>query len=209
MSMWIKILFSYLVLPTFLAIGVYGCSNKYLRFTEKRPVSSIECAECHPEIYDEWKQSHHAEAWNRKSYAKILSETGTVVCWSCHAPVVYSPTRTEKPPLRESNIVEGVNCTACHAEKCPHIQLIDPSFSKKDADDHSLKKDSAKICGACHETTYLEWERYVQKASARSRSKSCVQCHMIRSSNSTKILDNCSGMIVTYKYTYIYINEIE
>lgn len=168
-------LFHRLSVPILLAALAFSCTSDeiFLSFTRKRPVTSRECGVCHPQIHEEWASSPHARAWSRESYSTILALTDTVACWACHAPVIFSPQEGSKPDLRESNLIEGVNCTACHADICPNVHVTDAE-ALSDVLDSPWKQQSSSLCGTCHIGTYEQWVVYA----ADPGSLNCVECHM-------------------------------
>jgi hypothetical protein len=163
------------VVQILIAALVFSCTSDeiFLSFSRKRPVSSRECGVCHEQIFAEWSSSFHALAWARESYTEILALTDTVACWACHAPVVYSPREGFKPDLRESNLMEGVNCTACHADICPNVQVTDAEALSSMLDG-PWQQQSSRLCGTCHISTYEQWLEYAEEPG----SLTCVECHM-------------------------------
>jgi len=156
-----------------------GCKQEFfLRFHSEQPVSSKACAKCHIDIYEEWEPSSHAAAWVSEAFLYSLSETGTVVCWGCHAPRAYLPSHKGRPVLRGSNLIEGVNCTACHTIGCSHITVIDADIPEDEEDDRDTIESSTQPCSACHEGTYSQWLEYFKKKEGITDLKTCVECHM-------------------------------
>ncbi len=94
-----------------------------------RHVSSEVCANCHQDIYRQWKGSMHAnstalsdpihgtfyrqEAGDPTEEGVIHKQSGTFpVCLQCHAPnaAIDKTTKLDAKPA----YTEGVNCVACH-----------------------------------------------------------------------------------------------
>lgn len=89
------------------------------------------CANCHGEIYREWKQSAHAHSATNPRFLHLLAGSdgkapvqknwnalaehplGASVCASCHAPTLPSPTFDD---VREAQGVarSGIHCDFCH-----------------------------------------------------------------------------------------------
>ena len=128
------------------------------------------CADCHAEIYREWKESRHFHAWTSEKF-RLESENHTKTkCLSCHAPHQVDPDK--KPTLRVEFKEDGVSCVACHFKEetksihgplkvwsPPHPSKQDPSYLR------------SNFCASCHQQTYKEWK--VAKVE-----KSCQSCHM-------------------------------
>ncbi len=92
-------------------------------------VSSKVCAECHEDIYDQWKGSMHAQSTALKDpihgtfYKKVIGDPhkeGVLtkkgkypVCLKCHVPNMAKDKKTKI----DSKVAyeEGVNCVACHS----------------------------------------------------------------------------------------------
>ncbi len=128
------------------------------------------CADCHAQIYEEWKKSRHFHAWTSEQF-RLESENYTKTkCLSCHAPHQVDPDK--KPLLRAEFRHDGVSCVACHFKeetKSMHGPLkvwSPPHPSKQD-----LSYTKSNFCAGCHQETYKEWK--VAKVE-----KSCQQCHM-------------------------------
>jgi Cytochrome c554 and c-prime len=162
------------------------------------------CGKCHQEIYEEWKTSIHAQAfedpffqayWNRDKH--------TWVCLNCHAPLEnQQPTvikdiprgRVERAPQADNRHYdaayerEGVTCAACHVRDgvilgpfddsaAPHPTAFDPAFR------------TTQVCYRCHSVvsgpaqfynggpcgTYTEYEG---KFFMKERGMICQSCHM-------------------------------
>jgi hypothetical protein len=162
------------------------------------------CGACHKDIYEEWKSSIHAGAYEDPFFhAYWVKDKRIWVCLNCHSPLEnQQPTlikdiprgRVEKAPQTVNAAYdpeyqkEGVTCAACHVRDgvilgpyddsvAPHPTQFDPSFR------------TAQICYRCHNVvsgpaqfynvgpcgTYAEYEgRYFMK----ERGMICQSCHM-------------------------------
>ena len=95
-------------------------------------VSSEVCANCHNDIYKQWKQSMHAqstaladpihgafyqqEVGSPTEEGQVHKKSGTFpVCLQCHAPNAAKDKTTKLDALPAYS--EGVNCVACHTLK--------------------------------------------------------------------------------------------
>lgn len=190
---------------------IFGLRDDYAHAIpyQKTPVgletlSAEECGTCHREIYEEWKTSIHAHAYDDPFFQAYWKRDGNVwVCLNCHSPLEnQQPTLIESIPRdRVERAVEvpnprydaeyqheGVTCAACHVRDgviygpfddsvAPHPTNFDPAFR------------TTGICYRCHNVvsgpfqfyqvgpcgTYAEAEgEYFIK----ERGYTCQTCHM-------------------------------
>jgi hypothetical protein len=162
------------------------------------------CGQCHREIYDEWKTSIHARAYDDPFFQAYWKKDKNIwVCLNCHTPLEnQQPTlvreiprgRVEKavelpnPHFDAEYQKESVTCAACHVRDgvilgpfedsaAPHPTKFDPSFR------------TAQVCSRCHNVvsgpaqfynvgpcgTYAEYEG---KYFMQERGFICQSCHM-------------------------------
>jgi hypothetical protein len=156
-----------------LSLALVSCEKLETVFVEEdllqRPPSK-RCADCHAEIFKEWKKSRHYHAWRSENF-RLQSENYTKTkCLSCHAPHQVDPDK--KPLLRAEFKEDGVGCVACHFKeetRSMHgpLKVWSPPHPSKQ--DFSYLKSN--FCAGCHRETFKEWKR------ARVE-KSCQECHM-------------------------------
>lgn len=218
MSKWWKLLFG--------AIGVAAAA--YFYYTEIKPVvifglrddyahaipfqnppnglvslKAEACGQCHREIYEEWKTSIHAHAYEDPFFQAYWKKDKNIwVCLNCHTPLEnQQPTlikdiprgRVEKaveepnPHYDAEYQKESVTCAVCHVRDgvilgpfddavAPHPTKYDPKFR------------TAELCYRCHNVvsgpaqfynvgpcgTYAEYEgKHWQE-----RGFICQSCHM-------------------------------
>lgn len=162
------------------------------------------CAECHQEIYQEWKTSMHAHAYQDPFFQAYWKRDDNIwVCLNCHTPLenqqptligdiprgrVEKATHIPNPNYDPDYQQEGVTCAACHVRDgvilgpyddsaAPHPTQFDPSFR------------TAQVCYRCHNVvsgpaqfynvgpcgTYAEYEG---KFFMKERGMTCQSCHM-------------------------------
>jgi hypothetical protein len=162
------------------------------------------CGTCHREIYDEWKASIHAKAFDDPFFQAYWKRDHNIwVCLNCHTPLEnQQPTLiTEIPRGRVEKAIqepnphydpayqkEAITCAACHVRDgviygpfddsaAPHPTKFDPSFR------------TAQVCYRCHNVvsgpaqffnvgpcgTYAEYEG---KYFMQERGFICQTCHM-------------------------------
>ena len=162
------------------------------------------CGACHRDIYEEWKTSIHAHAYEDPFFQAYWRKDGKVwVCLNCHTPLEnQQPTLIRSIPrgrvedaVQEPNPhydpdyqIESVTCAACHVRDgvilgpyddsvAPHPTQFDPSFR------------TAQVCYRCHSVvsgpfqfynvgpcgTYAEYEG---KFFMQEKGFICQTCHM-------------------------------
>ena len=175
------------------ALGIVGCIGigTYVFYTELRPVvifglrddfahaipfqdvpegidslRAESCGKCHQEIYDEWKSSMHARAFDDPFFQAYWKRDDNIwICLNCHTPLenqqpelitsiprdrvekaVKMPNPNYDPAFRH----EGVTCAACHVRDgvilgpyedsdAPHPTMYDPIYRSMD------------MCYRCHQ----------------------------------------------------------
>jgi Cytochrome c554 and c-prime len=162
------------------------------------------CGTCHREIYEEWKTSIHAKAFEDPFFQAYWKKDKNIwVCLNCHTPLEnQQPTLiTDIPRERVEKAVqepnphydpayqkESITCAACHVRDgvilgpfddsaAPHPTKFDPAFR------------TAQVCYRCHNVvsgpaqfynvgpcgTYAEYEG---KYFMQERGFICQSCHM-------------------------------
>jgi hypothetical protein len=181
---------SYLAL-SLISLFLTSCEKGLELFQEKdlleRPTSK-RCAECHENIYNQFKESRHAMSWISPEFKRGSENYSKEKCLSCHAP--YEITINEKPKLRDVHREDGVNCVACHFRDStksmhgPYNVFSPPHPSTQD-----LTYTKAEICSGCHQETYKQWKMV-------STDKNCQQCHMPAEKES---------LIQKFPFTYMHL----
>src|SRR3989339_1025749 len=96
-------------------------------------LSAKECGACHQEIYQEWAQSMHAQAWTDPYYQVDLAFDGDQqICLNCHIPLEnqqenlvmgfrdaerFDPILQPNPNFDKALQQEGVTCVVCHLQE--------------------------------------------------------------------------------------------
>lgn len=143
--------------------------------------AATECADCHPQHYDEWLGSSHAYAvvdpvfWaaNEQSYASNGIEN---FCITCHAPIAdvtdATPTaHATEPSELVTPSADGVSCVVCH-------RIYDVTNGIKqltDCEDHYFGPISDPA-GAPHGA---------ERVAAYDMAAFCTPCHDVNISNET------------------------
>ncbi len=192
-------------------VVIFGLREDYARPIPHQAVpkgieslSAESCGQCHREIYEEWKSSIHAYAYEDPFFQAYWRKDQNIwVCLNCHTPLenqqptligaiprgrveraVQEPNPRYDPELQQ----EAVTCAACHVRDgviwgpyddsaAPHPTGFDPGFR------------TVQVCYRCHNVvsgpaqfynvgpcgTYAEYEgRYYMQ----ERGLICQSCHM-------------------------------
>ncbi|MGD9898854.1 MAG: multiheme c-type cytochrome [Calditrichaceae bacterium] len=174
--------------------------------------TSLDCAQCHSRIYEDWSRSMHALSTPDKDilYQKMMNWAiddtkgkAAGLCKKCHMPFEES-TLTKNP----------VDCIYCHSmeNSAGRILLSKTKYSAHDNDQSEYHKIEARdhfkngqLCMVCHSKlvnamdvdiciTGIEYE------SSGNNAKSCQSCHMplVTGSNSDDL--SSSGMISQHSF---------
>lgn len=138
--------------------------------------SSEVCSYCHVDIYNSWKHSLHALAYDnpifmtayRHAYLETKGEAKEY-CLKCHTPTIYDTgdTDVELPLTRE-----GITCDFCHTVEDVDLSNIKEPFKldvggEKRAAMRQFKRPYVDTPGA-HVATYTKWF---------NKSELCAPCH--------------------------------
>jgi hypothetical protein len=162
------------------------------------------CGQCHREIYEEWKTSIHARAYDDPFFQAYWKKDKHIwVCLNCHTPLenqqptlikdiprgrVEQASQEPNPHYDSAYQKEAITCAACHVRDgvilgpyddsaAPHPTQFDPGFR------------TTQVCYRCHNVvsgpaqfynvgpcgTYAEYEG---KFFMQERGFICQSCHM-------------------------------
>lgn len=140
-----------------------------------------DCERCHQEIYREWENSAHAQAWQSAAFQRASAQGRAKECASCHASAPIDPETA--PALRALHRAEGVTCITCHLSTAPDakpLTMRGPVARSLPVDVHPVIEGdefyrSSTLCGKCHESVYREWQTATV---SEKEPKTCQNCHM-------------------------------
>ena len=135
------------------------------------------CAQCHSEIYDEWRRSAHASAYTRKEFQLAAGQHKETDCLRCHVPASLDTLTSQ--PVRTGQLDEGVNCESCHLTGGAYAapKLFSPYANHEMVERPELA--TSEFCGRCHEAIFKQWSAIVvQDAETDKDKKTCQDCHM-------------------------------
>ena len=167
-------------------------------------LSAQTCGACHQELYKEWQQTVHSQAWIDPQYQAEIGKSGNRwLCLNCHTPLLVQQDfwpvglvddDVERPLLRKNSSYdatfrdEGITCAACHVDNgaivgpgltdsvAPHPVKVDPEFGSGD------------LCRRCHDAqaTYpgknfictFETGLEYDAGTYADDGENCTTCHM-------------------------------
>lgn len=115
------------------------------------------CRGCHPEEFEAWSNTTHANASFDPVFQVYLQQVKKPgECFACHATGYDTNTG--------QFVLAGVTCEACHGPYRPEHPQESMTIAR-----------SAEFCGNCHPTTLSEWEtsRHGQVG------VTCIDCHEV------------------------------
>lgn len=175
------------VLPTLIAlagaaIGVFVLLKLVQppEVVEQRgPMTSQDCAECHPAVFAEWQDSHHAFAYENPEVRKLSNDFRNEECLACHAPrpvLDFEP--GERVLARAADRGSGVDCLSCHQGPSGGMatSTLSPNSSAPCQPYHETRMASVEHCASCHNQhgTIDQWHA----SPAHLKGENCLHCHM-------------------------------
>ena len=127
--------------------------NKQMPHAGGTPSSA--CGQCHKAIYEECRQSPHANAFMNPEYVAATRQHRERECLRCHVPM--SLDRLDQAPVRDKFHEEGVNCESCHLRDGTYVapKLFTAHAPHRMAEDPVLYK--SHFCGRCHRAALDQW----------------------------------------------------
>jgi len=147
--------------------------------------NDFNCSDCHPENWDGWSLTKHAQA-----YPDLMAGFNRDSCEPCHAtgagvPSIYPSTGYD--PLTNLPVyLQNVTCQTCHGPASAHESA---SFAQKQSVIGLVLNSS--LCGACHYSeqglsgthhpTYSEWQvsghNTTTSLPSYVKRPACASCH--------------------------------
>tara|TARA_B100001123_G_scaffold226926_1_gene255360 strand:- start:4534 stop:6297 length:1764 start_codon:yes stop_codon:yes gene_type:complete len=169
-------------------------------FSEDSYPSAFQCANCHEQIFEEWRSSSHAYASISPMFHKFeqainnLAPTIGSFCVRCHATVGTQMGEPRELPLWERSQVarEGVTCITCHRVSETYLRvngerhivpgnIFQPVYGPYDGSGVDAVVDEA----SAYRVATNESERGNQihteaiEFSPISKSEFCIGCHQV------------------------------
>jgi len=140
------------------------------------------CGTCHKTIYNEWKNSRHAQSWTSETF-RLASENYTKQeCLPCHAPELLLKTGFDRQPdLRDEVRDLGVTCIVCHQDPTANEWTMHGPYAVDSPGHKSVENPAfatADTCAPCHGQK-AEFDQYHpwKESSFGQSGFTCQVCH--------------------------------
>lgn len=140
---------------------------------------SLECAECHADVYEEWAGSQHEMAWKNPLVAQISEQFRNKICIDCHAPRPILETGLGVRVLARTTMRDdGVNCFSCHEMGGGRMASSTQGVSGPCNPVYDARLKTADHCAVCHNQhgTVDEWRE--TPFAQTDPPTDCISCHM-------------------------------
>lgn len=141
--------------------------------------AASECKACHEEVYAEWKESFHGQAWTDPMVQALSNGFRMSECIDCHAPMpIHETGIAGRVAPRQNARADGVDCLTCHllpdGVSVAALRTIDTS-GRPGACRPSAVPEMATpaACAGCHNQ-----HQTVDELAASGRPETCSDCHM-------------------------------
>ena len=139
--------------------------------------SSLQCKQCHEDVYEEWHGSHHQIAFTNPEVRALSDDFRKEECMDCHLPRPLAVTGFGKRVLpRRTHFDEGVSCITCHLGPDGGIVAANDRPEVPCAPKRSVEFLSVDACASCHNQhgTTDQWRasHYAEQGTT------CASCHM-------------------------------
>ncbi|MEL6339581.1 MAG: multiheme c-type cytochrome [Myxococcota bacterium] len=112
-------------------------------------VPASECATCHADIYVQWRNSRHSNAWRNSIFATEYKHRPHQWCQNCHAPTIAQ----QSVIASGGSAPDGVTCATCHIRAGEmYAQRRRPDSPHQTNEVASF--GDAEFCGGCHEFNF-------------------------------------------------------
>lgn len=158
-------------------------------------MDSERCADCHKDIYEQWKSSmHHFASFNNQFYRKSIEYMQSVVgtqpskwCAGCHDHAMFFNGRFDKPVKDQIDTPEahvGLGCMSCHSITAVDSSMGNGGFTMEYPPLHDLANSQNKYMRKLHDfITYLNPEphrrSFMKPFMRKDASEFCSTCHKV------------------------------
>jgi len=146
------------------------------------------CKRCHAEIYKEWEESYHGQAWVDPLFKQLSQDYRDESCYGCHAPRPIHETKLQTAEDRGTRRHTGVDCLTCHKrgnhvvgpiedpQSYPGVEMeCGPAFDANHPRDDA-QQVTVDYCGVCH-NAHGTGDEFLASRYARE-GQTCLTCHM-------------------------------
>ena len=158
-------------------------------------MDSERCADCHKDIYEQWKSSmHHFASFNNQFYRKSIEYMQSVVgtkpskwCAGCHDHAMFFNGRFDKPVKDQIDTPEahiGLGCMSCHSITAVDSSMGNGGFTMEYPPLHDLANSNNKYMRKLHDfITYLNPEphrrSFMKPFMREDTAEFCSSCHKV------------------------------
>lgn len=160
-----------------------------------------ECGKCHTEIYEEWKTSIHAVAWQDPQFQAEWKKDNVYACINCHTPLqnqqeyivtgllngdLKTPVQKLNPNFDQLLQAESITCATCHVRE-GNVIGTQSLLGVPHAMETNLELLSEQICLSCHNVaeelnptlvcTFETGDEWMGTAK-KQEGNTCITCHM-------------------------------
>ena len=158
-------------------------------------MDSERCADCHKDVYEQWKGSmHHFASFNNQFYRKSIEYMQSVVgtqpskwCAGCHDHAMFFNGRFDKPVKDQIDTPEaqvGLGCMSCHSITAVDSSMGNGGFTMEYPPLHDLANSKNKYMRKLHDfVTYLNPEphrrAFIKPFMRQDPAEFCSTCHKV------------------------------
>ncbi|MFT7463786.1 MAG: hypothetical protein ACI9EF_002133 [Pseudohongiellaceae bacterium] len=145
--------------------------------------SPSDCAECHPQVVAEWRESMHSQAFTDPQVRKPSQSDNfrKSECLPCHAsaPVfAFGIEEDTRVLARAERRQDGIDCNSCHGLPEGGVAASRAGLNGPCLPTYRDTLSSPSLCAPCHNQhqTHDEW----RVSPAAAAGQNCRDCHMTR-----------------------------
>lgn len=189
---------------------IFGIRDDFSRAVKyDTPVAGIpgiraeQCGACHPDIYEEWKTSYHAQAYVDPLFQAYWRKDKNIwICLNCHSPLepqqpyiiqgleggkAHKPIQIANPNYDPEFQKEGITCASCHVRdgviEGPYKDSVAPHPTR-----FNERFLTTEICFTCHQVPSGPFQFYnggpcstfpeFEEGPYAKAGMTCQDCHM-------------------------------
>jgi hypothetical protein len=142
-----------------------------------RWTSSVQCRDCHRDVWDEWLGSQHQIAYLNPEVRALSDDFRNKACQACHLPRPVAVTGYARRTLQRTTLPdEGVSCLTCHLGANGDVLARNARPDAPCAPRAEAELPGVPLCESCHNQhqTTDQWRatRFAQEGVG------CNDCHM-------------------------------
>lgn len=116
----------------------------------ERWLTAESCRECHAQVYENWQNSRHREAFTNQLYKESHAREPMEWCVNCHAPLALPESNPDRPVRVLAS--EGISCNVCHVRGG---EVLVSQLPRNERLEHKYRvvsgMNTSEMCAACHQ----------------------------------------------------------